>query len=268
MMQRTRSWDWRLGLAGFLVIGGAIVFWNNCALAQITPDGTLGAEGSQVTSPIPGGFLIEGGATRGTNLFHSFQEFSIPTNGIAYFNNALNIQNILTRVTGGFVSNIDGLIAANGTANLFLLNPKGILFSPNASLDIGGSFFVSTARSLVFDNGFEFSALNPQSPPLLTINVPLGLQYGANAGSIQAQGSMLQVPNGKTLALVGGDVALDGSILSASNGRIELGSLAGNNLVSLTPTNTGFALSYESVKNFQDIHIGASDWSFSRWSDW
>jgi filamentous hemagglutinin family protein len=208
-----------------------------------------------VTSPTSGGFQIDGGATRGTNLFHSFQEFSIPTNGSAYFNNALTIENIITRVTGASVSNIDGEIRANGTANVFLINPNGITFGSNASLNMGGSFLVSTARELVFDNGFEFSATNPQAPPLLTVNVPLGLQYGSNAGSIQAQGSFLQVPDGKTLAFVGGEVALEGSILYAPDGRIELGSVAENSQMSLTPTPTGYTLSYGGVGNFQDIRL-------------
>ena len=247
------NWRWQVLISA--VILGNVATFGNCALGQVVGDTTLGAESSRVTSPIPGGFLINGGATRGTNLFHSFQEFSIPTNGIAYFNNPLTIENIITRVTGASVSNIDGAIRANGTANVFLINPNGITFGSNASLNIGGSFLASTARGLVFDNGFEFSATNPQASPLLTVNVPLGLQYGSNAGSIQAQGSFLQVPDGKTLAFVGGEVALEGSILYAPDGRIELGSVAGNNQVSLTPSNTGYTLGYGRVESFQDIHL-------------
>jgi filamentous hemagglutinin family protein len=251
------SWRWQL-LASALIVG-CVASSGNFALGQVVEDTTLGAESSLVTSPTPGGFQIDGGATRGTNLFHSFSEFSIPRNGSAFFNNALTIENIISRVTGTSGSNINGAIRANGTANLFLINPNGIVFGPNASLNIRGSFLASTARGLLFDNGFEFSATNPQAPPLLTINVPIGLQTGANPGRIvnqsRANGNGLEVQPGRTLALVGGEVAIEGGILYAPDGRIELGSVAGNSLVSLTPTDTGYALGYEGVENFQDIRL-------------
>jgi filamentous hemagglutinin family protein len=239
--------------------------------AEIIPDNTLTVNSS--ASPGCQKCTISGGTIRGVNLFHSFQDFSIPTGGEAFFDNDLGVSNILTRITGDAISNIDGLIRANGMANLFLLNPNGIIFGANARLNIGGSFYGSTANSIKFADGTEFIAKDNQiqtTAPLLTVSVPVGLQFGANPGSIQVQGNgqgiritsdlmdtedALRVNSNQTLALVGGDVNLDGATLKTAGGRIELGSLSGVGLVSLNPTEKGFSLGYDGVENFGDIQL-------------
>lgn len=199
--------QWLLGM----IIGGAYAFSANCAGAQITPDRTL-PNNSNVT--INGSVInITGGTQAGRNLFHSFQQFSVPNGGTASFNNGLDIQNIISRVTGGFISTIDGLIKANGTANLFFLNPNGIIFGRNASLNIGGSFVATTANAIQFGNQGIFSASVPNSPALLTIN-PSALLFNQIAASIQnnSQASSgigpdglnstgLRVPDGRSLLL-------------------------------------------------------------------
>ena len=211
MTPSKRHWFGLQLLISCVVVGGAIAVSKNCALAQLSPDGTLGIERTQVTSKGPGDFQIDGGATRGTNLFHSFNQFSVPTGGSAYFNNAPNIQNVFSRVTGGSISNIDGLIRANGTANLFLLNPNGIIFGPNAALKINGSFLASTASSFKFVDGSEFSATNPQAPPLLTINPQPGLQWGLSqpAAMIVNRGNLAA---GQELTLASDNLDLQGQL--------------------------------------------------------
>ena len=228
--------------------------------AQIAPDRTLS---TNVKTTDNRNFTITDGNRAGSNLFHSFSEFSVPTGGSAFFNNGPEIQNIITRVTGSSISNIDGLIKANGAANLFLLNPNGIIFGPHASLSIGGSILASTARSLNFADGTQFSATAHPTTPLLTISVPIGLQFGETAGGVRVQGSELAVLPGKTLALVGGDITLEGGEVAASggtnlaapSGRIELGSVAGTGLVSLTPIEKGWSLGYEGIQNFKNIQL-------------
>jgi filamentous hemagglutinin family protein len=157
--------------------------------------------------------VITGGTERGVNLYHSFQQFSIPTGGEAWFNNAARIQNILTRVTGTSSSIIDGLIRANGIANLYLLNPNGIVFSPNARLNIGGSFVATTANSFKFPGG-EYGVTNlNQEPPLLTVSITPGVQYGAIAAgsTITNRGNLTA---GQDLTLVADRLDLQGQLVA------------------------------------------------------
>ena len=191
------------------------------ATAQITPDGT-----TNTTVDVNGNdFTIEQGDRAGGNLFHSFGEFSVPTDGSAFFNNAADIVNIFSRVTGGNISNIDGLLGASGSANLFLLNPAGILFGPNAILDIGGSFFGTTADSFLFEDG-EFSATDLDNPPLLTINAPIGLGFRDEPAPITKSDTgfaPLEVPPEANFTLVGGDINFETIGLTAPGGRVDLG---------------------------------------------
>jgi filamentous hemagglutinin family protein len=112
---------------------------------------------------------IEGGAARGANLFHSFGEFNVDVGQRVYFANPDGIQNILTRVTGRDISNVLGTLGVDGNASLFLLNPNGIIFGRNASLDVRGSFVGTTADGFQFTGQGVFSATNPEAPALLTV---------------------------------------------------------------------------------------------------
>ncbi|MDJ0900854.1 MAG: filamentous hemagglutinin N-terminal domain-containing protein, partial [Xenococcus sp. MO_188.B8] len=202
------------------------------ARSQVTPDGT-----TNTRVDVSGNdFTIQEGNRAGSNLFHSFQDFSVPNGGSAFFNNAADIANILSRVTGGNISNIDGLIRANGSANLFLLNPAGILFGSGARLDIGGSFLGSTADSLLFPDG-EFSATDLDNPPLLTINAPIGLGFRDEPAPITNRfdtGSViLEVPPGANLTLVGGDINFENIGLIARRGRVDLGGLSEAGIVTI-----------------------------------
>ncbi|MEG4627277.1 filamentous hemagglutinin N-terminal domain-containing protein [Microcoleus sp. w1-18aA5] len=248
------------------------------AIAQIIPDNSLGAESSRTVpdtiNNLPSD-RIEGGATRGVNLFHSLREFNIREGRGAYFANPSGITNIFTRVTGGNPSNILGTLGVLGNGNLFLINPKGIVFGSNARLDLRGSFLASSADSVVFNNGYQFSSRNPESVPLLNVNIPIGLNFRENPGKIinYSAAPALNLPQlpagippifnhmgasvapGQTIALVGGDIELNQGTLTASTGQILLGSVASPGMVGLGSTPFGLNLNYDKISNFGNIEI-------------
>ena len=212
----------KLSLAIPLVLSGVTIGSVGGVLAQIVPDNSLGRENSVVT-PINSEIeRIDGGAVRGANLFHSFQEFSIGEGRGAYFTNPSGIGAIFSRVTGSNPSHLFGTLGVLGEANLFLINPNGILFGPNAQLNMRGSFVASTANSFVFPDGEQFSATTPNAPPLLTVNVsvPVGLQFEGEPGAVVNTGN-LTVASGENLTLVGGTVVSTGQI-SAPGGEVAL----------------------------------------------
>lgn len=200
--------------------------------AQIIPDDTLGNENSLVRPINPTTELIQGGATRGVNLFHSFQEFSIKEGNRAVFDNPEGIQTIFSRVTGQNPSRLFGTLGVLGSANLFFINPNGIIFGPNAQIAVTGSFVASTANQINFPDGSRFSATNPESSSLLTIDVavPVGLQFeGDGLGTIINLGN---IASGQNIALIGGTVVTTGQILTSS----EISILTGVDEVILDPS--------------------------------
>ncbi len=245
-------------VTGWLGCVGAIAVSIHPTFAQLTPDNSLGKERSQVIPINPNNDRIEGGAARGVNLFHSFQDFNVGENQGVYFANPEGITNIFSRVTGGNSSNIFGTLGVLGNANLFLLNPNGILFGKNASLNLQGSFVGTTANGIQFGNQGFFSATNPEAAPLLTINPSALLfnQIQANAGiTNQSQASAgknliaedvtgLRVADGKSLLLVGGNINIDGGSIHTYEGNIELAGLAapGNVGLNIAGDNISLAL--------------------------
>ena len=275
--------SFRVLLAG--VCGVGLVIADKCTMpaqAQVRADSTLPTNSRVVRDGDR--FVITNGTQTGTNLFHSFQSFSVPENGTASFQNIdSGIEHIISRVTGSEISNIEGLIEALdadgrvSSSDFFFINPNGIVFGPKASLNIGGSFVGSTAEAIDFADGTQFRADGTQSSSLLTVSVPTGLQLGQQSGSIinrsftrlrDANGTIvpdpfnpeepffvgLQVPESNGIALVGSPVFLDGGILTALSGRVELGSVQSGR-VALTRIEQGWQLGYPSDAVFGDITL-------------
>ncbi len=260
-------------VTGWLGIGAA--------LADIVPDSSL-PQPSRVRTA-RNQTVITAGTQRGGNLFHSFRQFSVTSGHTASFQGVdSDITNLLVRVTGGNRSRIDGVIEALqadrqiSNANLFLLNPNGIIFGDSASLRLGGSFVATTANSINFADGVQFSATDSQASSLLTVSVPVGLQFGDRPGEIVNQSRAvlrtatgipvldesgflirgLSVNASQTLALIGGNIALGAeSRIRTEGGRVEIGSVAAVGTVDLVPIKRGWDFRYDSIQNFGDVNL-------------
>ncbi|MBD2110336.1 MULTISPECIES: filamentous hemagglutinin N-terminal domain-containing protein [Cyanophyceae] len=249
-----------LPVCGMLVLGAiAILPAAPPALAQLVPDATLGVESSTVTpnAPVQGNLveLIGGGAVQGDNLFHSFFEFNVDAGQRVYFANPAGVEAIFSRITGGNPSNIFGTLGVDGAADLFLMNPNGLVFGPGARLDVQGAFTATTASAIQFGEQGSFGVADPNPLPILTV-APSALWFNQlNQGSITSQG-ILGVEAGQNLVLAGGNLTLDGSILdvgSAVGGRIELAAVAGNGAVAFAPNGS---LIFPETMGRADILIG------------
>jgi len=232
----------------YFVLSAIVLLSSQSLSAQVLPDNTLGAESSTIRTVDELRDRVESGAIRGENLFHSFEQFAIQEGARIDFANPEGITNIFSRVTGSSVSEIFGTLGVDGAANLFLMNPNGIIFGENSVIDVGGSFMATTAESIEFNSGDSFSATNP-STPNLTIDFPLGLTLD-NPGDIIVRGtgnefvfsdeplaqnrsligagqssSGLRVKQNENLALIGGNVTVDGGLITAPSGKIHLGSV-------------------------------------------
>ena len=268
----------KLNRASLIIFVGAILaLWSKSAMAQsqIVPDKTLGDESSQVRNNVEvkgiPSEVIEGGAQRGANLFHSFSEFNISEGRGAYFANPAGIEHILGRVTGANPSEILGTLGVLGNADLFLINPNGIIFGENARLDVAGSFVGTTASAVQFGSQGFFSATEPNSPPLLTVspsafffNQIAAQPIQVNSGGFQEQeepnleklyNEGLRVPDNKSLVRLGGNVTFNGGSLEAPGGRIELAGVAGLGTVGLTENDGDLRLNFPDSVTRADVSL-------------
>lgn len=226
-----------LRLARHLTFGFSLFLAIPCAVsqAQVVAPITSSGLNTTVSAPVtlPTGqsqFNITGGTRPGggSNLFHSFGNFNVPNNNIANFlnNSGLPTSNILGRVTGGNPSNILGSIQTTGfgNANLFLINPAGFLFGPNATVNVGGMMTFTSADYLRLSDNARFNAIPRTGPDQLLSAAPVAAFgfLGSKPGAITVQGSHLSVAGGTGISLVGGDITVEGGTLTAPSGQINL----------------------------------------------
>lgn len=236
--------------------------WLPSSQAQISLDGSLGPRGP-VTGPqhvIP----AEVGQIRGANLFHSFGAFNLRTGEQATFTGPASVANILSRVTGGTPSHIDGTLrSAIPGANFYLLNPQGVSFGPKASLDVTGAFHVSPADYLRLADGATFAA-DLGRASVLSAAPPTAFGFlRPTPAPISIEGSSLTVAAGQTLSVLGGDLSITGSAatslerpsLGASSGRVYLASLASPGEVRLSAADQPPGLHMDNVTALGTIDL-------------
>jgi filamentous hemagglutinin family protein len=235
-------------------------------------DNTLGTQVSGSNN----NFSITGGVNRGHNLFHSFQDFSIPTGGTATFTNPVGNQSIITRVTGNLFSDLNGLINTQG-ANFFLLNPHGVVFGPNAQLNVGRVFAASTANSIDLVDGvgktIRFGTNINGDAPLLSIDPNVFFKVsrfnlaGGN-GEIINFGTLQTTNLSQYIGLIGGNISIDGGQINAPGGKIELGGLSAPGSIEFITEGTNPSLNFPttifksnvSLKNQATVNVaGAGD---------
>jgi filamentous hemagglutinin family protein len=242
--------------------------------SQVIPDESLGTENTKIKTAVDikdeSSVLIEGGSVHGKNLFHSFNEFNVERNQNVYFDAPNNIDIVFSRVTGENPTNISGVLGiwnSNsgelGKADLFLINPNGIVFGSHASLDMNGSFLPTTANAVTFPDGVKFEASATGNASLLSINVPTGLQFGGTSASIVNQSKLagvgstvaqgLSVPSNNSIVLIGGDIKFNEGTLKLLDGRVELGAVAENSQVELLQSNSGWKLDHKNTNSYKDL---------------
>lgn len=190
--------------------------------AQVVLDGTMGTDGALHGPEYQ--VRAEYGWQAGANLFHSFSTFNVGTDESATFSGPNSVQNIISRVTGGTSSWIDGTLRSTiDGADMYLLNPAGLMFGSNASLDITGSFHASTGDYLGLGERDRFYT-SPKAGEILSTAAPAVFGFlDSDAAKIEFHGAEiaqedwdgtsrgLNVPKGETISVIGGDVEMNGS---------------------------------------------------------
>lgn len=224
-------------LRNIFILFNLIFCLTHFSQAEVVLDGTLG-HSRALAGP---DYQVDGhlGQQQGDNLFHSFQSFNLYNGETITFSGPDHINHVINRVTGGHPSEIDGTLRNTmPRADFYLINPAGLLFGPNATLDMPGAFHASTADTLYLQEDGEFNASTPNNSAL-TAAPPAAFGFLSNApAALTAQGSQLTVPERQQLSLVGGDITVEQRAqLTAAFGRVNLASVAESGNVAIQKNN-------------------------------
>jgi filamentous hemagglutinin family protein len=237
-----------------LAIVAPLMFYPSTLFGGVVLDGSFGTKGA-----LPGpNYMISAnfGKQVGTNLFQSFSQFNLTSSESATFTGPANIQNILSRVTDGNPSSIDGKISSQiQGANLFFLNPAGVMFGPNAQIDVTGSFAVSTANYAKMADGGRFNANLGGGDVLTSAPVSAFGFLNPTPAGVSVTGSTLNVAAKKSFSVIAGDIAIDGALISGQGSRVNLISVRSVGEAQLDPTAIDSAVDVSQFTTMGDIDL-------------
>lgn len=226
-----------------MAIAGALSFG---ASAQVVTDGSLGAA-VEIAGP-DRRISADLGARSGPNLLHSFERFDVPAGESATFEGGADVLAIVSRVTGGQPSAIDGRIVSEApNADFFFLNPAGVLIGPDAEIDVPASFHLSTADFVQFPNGERFNSAGGAAPPL-TMAPPDAFGFlspNGGGGLVRIDGAELEFESGATVSIVGREIQIvagDDPVISVEDGDVRLIAVGSDGIVPLAGEPTAAAL--------------------------
>ncbi len=232
----------------------AFTFSATLSFAQIATDGTIGPA-STLSGP---DFAIGAdlGSIHGANLFHSFSQFNINTGESATFSGPASINNVLSRVTGGNASTIDGPLRSTiDGANVYLLNPAGVVMGPNAQIDVGGAFAVSTADHIRLGNNGRFDAANPAASLLNAEAVEAFGFVRDDPASVSINGSVITADPGRDITFVAGDITVDGASLASEGGDVSLIGIASSGEVTVDSSGGNGSPDVQAFSSFGNVEI-------------
>ncbi len=228
-------------------------------------DGTVGHGGT--LQPSNGNYNVtpDNGKQVGANLFHSFSQFNLSSGETATFTGPASVHTVLTRVTGGAPSAIDGTIRCTiPDASFYLINPSGVIFGPDAALDVKGSFAVTTADVVKLADGGAFHASNPSASVLTSAPpaafgflaaTPQGVTFAGNSG----QPAILAVPPGKNFTVAAGPVILSNALVQAPGGRVNVAAVAGPGDITTDPADPSGSLAVGTSQPRAAVALSASE---------
>jgi filamentous hemagglutinin family protein len=224
------------------------ILWQHSFRRQ--PRQRRSAERSELPHPADRGKQVGG------NLFHSFGDFNLIKDDVASFQGPSNVQNILARVTGGGASSIDGTLRSEiSGANLYFINPAGVMFGANAKLEISGSFAVTTADYLQFGDGARFHAQLTSTDSLTSAPVSAFGFLNSSAAHVRFNSSKIATSAGKDLSIVAGRITLDAATVAAPSGRLVLASTAAAGRIPIVPGKLPDARGAITLKNKSSANI-------------